>query len=37
MALTKDAARKLDEIKGRARKISTEVLLRWLEGGRENK
>lgn len=37
MVLTKDAARKLDEIKGRARKISTEALVRWLREERENR
>ena len=35
--LAKEAAEKLDEIKGRARKVPTEVLVRWLREERENR
>jgi len=35
--LAKEAAEKLDEIKGRARKVPTEVLVRWLREEREKR
>ena len=35
--LAKEAAEKLDEIKGRAGKVPTEVLVRWLREERENR
>ena len=35
--LAKEAAEKLDEIKGRARNVPTEVLVRWLREERENR
>ena len=35
--LAKEAAEKLDEIKGRAGKVPTEVLVRWLREEREKR
>ena len=35
--LAKEAAEKLDEIKGRAGKVPTEVLVRWLREERESR
>ena len=35
--LAKEAAEKLDEIKGRAKEVPTEVLVRWLREERENR
>jgi len=35
--LAKEAVEKLDEIKGRARKVPTEVLVRWLREEREKR
>ena len=35
--LAKEAAEELDEIKGRARKVPTEVLVRWLREEREKR
>ena len=35
--LAKEAAEKLDEIKGRARKVPTEALVRWLREERESR
>jgi len=35
--LAKEAAEKLDEIKSRARKVPTEVLVRWLREERESR
>jgi len=35
--LAKEAAEELDEIKGRARKVPTEALVRWLREERESR
>jgi len=35
--LAKEASKKLDEIQARAKKVSTEVIVKWLREERERK